>query len=104
MFSAEIDSHSKWINEAFDSVVKEYEGRIIAHNWQIDTGDDLLTIDIEKNIPKEEIDVYKKYNKEGSVPTFVFGCRYARIGNGYEEEDNLFKEKAEFRDVIDKLV
>ncbi len=104
MFSAEIDSHSKWINEAFDSVVKEYEGRIIAHNWQIDTGDDLLTIDIEKNIPKEEIDVYKKYNKEGSDPTFVFGCRYARIGNGYEEEDNLFKEEAEFRDVIDKLV
>ena len=104
LFSASIDPHSRWISNSFNEVTKEYKGRVIAHNWQIDTGDDLLTEEIEEKIPKSEFDIYRKYNNEGSVPTFIFGCKYVRIGNGYEAEDNLLKEEAEFREIIESLI
>jgi len=40
------------------------------------------------------------YSKN-TVPTYVFGCKYVRIGNAYE---TLGEEKAEFRRVIEKLL
>jgi len=104
MFSASIDYHSKWVTDSFNEIVNEYEGRIMAHNWEIDSGDDLLTEKIEEKIPKAEFDIYRKYNNAGTVPTFVFGCKYTRIGNGYEAEDDLLKEKAEFREIIESLI
>lgn len=104
LFSAEVDPHSQWVSKAFNDVAKEYSGKVIAYNWQIDTGDNLLTELIEEKIPKQEIEIYKKYNNAGSVPTFVFGCRYVRVGNGYEAEGSLDKEEAEFRKVIEKLI
>lgn len=104
LFSAEVDPHSQWVSGTFNKVAKEYSGKIAAYNWQIDTGDDLLTEIKEEKIPRSEIEIYKKYNIAGSVPTFVFGCKYSRIGNGYEEEGSLKKEEAEFRKLIEGLV
>ena len=63
-----------------------------------------MTDDNEKSLPRAEFDVYKKYNSQGTVPTFVFGCKYVRIGNGYEGQNDLEKEAKEFRKVIDKLI
>jgi len=102
MFSAAIDPHSQWISNTFLEAVSEYD--VIAENWQIDTGDNLLTEEIESSLPKEEFDIYKKYNSEGTVPTFVFGCKYVRIGNGYEEQGDIEAEKAEFKAIIEKLI
>jgi len=48
--------------------------------------------------------IYNKFNPKGSVPTFVFGCKYFRVGNAYEAQDNLEAEETEFRSVIDKLL
>lgn len=104
LFSAEVDPHSQWVSNVFNKVAKEYSGKIIAYNWQIDTGDNLLTDAKEEKIPKSEVEIYKKYNSAGSVPTFVFGCRYVRIGNGYEKENSLEEEEAEFRKIIEKLI
>lgn len=106
LFSTTWCPHCIWIKDDFDSVVKEYvkKGKIVAYHWQLDTGDDTLTSAIEKKVPAEEEAVYKEFNPEGSIPTFVFGCKYYRIGNGYEREGDHDKEKAEFRQIIEELI
>jgi len=90
----------------FDDVINELieENKIIGYHWDIDTGDNTLTKEIEKGVPKAEIELFKKYNDEGSVPTYVFGCKYVRIGNFYEKEDDLDSEEEEFRAVVNKLL
>lgn len=97
--------HCAWIKDTFDNVVKEYadKGEIIAYHWELDTGDNTLTEEIETGVPKEEVAIFREFST-GGVPTFVFGGRYSRIGNGYEKENDLAKEEAELRAVIDKLI
>jgi len=46
----------------------------------------------------------KKFNPRGSIPTFVFGCKYYRIGAGHEETDDKTAEEAEYRLVIEELL
>ncbi len=91
-----------WVRPAFNAAVKEYadKGLIIAYNWQLDTGDDLMTSGKEKSVPKEEFEIYKKFSQD-SVPAFVFGCKYYRIGNYY---DSIEDEEMEFRAMIQKLL
>ena len=81
-----------------------YSENIIAYHWNLDTGDNTLTKEKEKGIPKSEIEIFKKYNPEGTVPTYVFGCKYIRIGNFFEKENNLAQEEKEFTSVIEKLL
>jgi len=99
MFSAKSSVKSQWAKDAFASITSKYNN-IVAYHWVLDTGDNLLTDDIEKAIPKDEIAVFKKYSPEGAVPLFVFGCKYARIGNGYED---LALEEKEFQKIIKNL-
>ena len=98
--------HCQWISETFDAVVKMYvdEGLIVAHHWEIDTGDDTLTSQVEQGVPDSEMAIYNEFNPQGSIPTFVFGCKYYRIGNGYEQQDDLESEAAEFEAVIEALI
>lgn len=97
--------HCKWIAKTFDSVAKEYadEGKIIAHHWEVDTNDDTLTEEIEDSMPDAEMLAYREYGN-GGVPMFVFGCRYVRIGNGYEAQGDLEAEEKEFRSIIESLL
>lgn len=96
----------KWIKARFDSVIKDYleEDEIVAYHWEIDSGDNTLTKETEEGVPKQEIEIFKKYSPEAMVPTYVFGCKYVRIGNFYEQSDNLDAEEEEFRTVINKLI
>lgn len=104
MYSLTHCPHCQWIKEAFKEVAKKYEGKIIAHLWQLDTGDDEMTEKVESEVPSKEKEIYEKTGGVG-VPTFVFGCKYYRIGNAYENEENgLEKEKAQFREIIEKLL
>lgn len=98
--------HCVWIQETFDSVVKEYvrAGKIVAHHWELDTGDDSLTAEKETGAPASEEAIYRKFNPRGSIPTFVFGCKYFRIGNAHEREQDLEAEAADFRAVIEELL
>ncbi|MDP7506381.1 MAG: peptidylprolyl isomerase [Candidatus Woesearchaeota archaeon] len=98
--------HCVWVKDTFDKVAREYiaQGKIVAYHWDVDSGDNTLTPEIETNIPPEEIEIFKKYNSKGSIPTFVFGNKYKRIGNGYEAEDDLGAEEAEFRAIIEELI
>ena len=105
LFSTTWCPHCKWIKDTFDETVKKYvdEGKIVAHHWEFDTLDDTLTPDVEKAIPDSEKAVFDKYNPQGGVPTFVFGCKYIRVGDGYESTQDLEAEKKEFVSLIEEL-
>jgi thiol-disulfide isomerase/thioredoxin len=106
LFSTTWCPHCVWIKPTFDRVAKEYAdaGKIVAYHWELDTKDDTLTPGIEDSVPASEIAVYQKFNPSQSIPTFVFGGKYWRIGNGYEDEQDLQKEEQEFRAVMDELI
>lgn len=106
LFSTTWCPHCQWIKETFDKVAKDYtaQGGIKAYHWEVDTGDNTLTDEVEAQVPAEEMAIYSKFNPRGSIPTFVFGCKYWRVGNGYEQQDDLASEEAEFRAVIEELL
>lgn len=99
--------HCRWIKETFDKVVKEYadKGQIVAHHWELDAKDDTLTEENEGNIPDSEMQIFRKFDPSGGVPAFVFGCKYYRLGNGYERAENgLELEEQEIRNAIDSII
>jgi len=106
LFSTTWCPHCEWIKETFDNTVKEYvdEGKIVAYHWELDINDNTLTEEAEKEVPESEKNIFSKYNPDGGIPTFVFGCKYLRIGNGYEAKQDLASEDAEFRAVIEELI
>ncbi len=73
-------------------------------HWEVDLGDDTLTPEFEGAFPISEVELFKTSNEKGFVPKFDFGCKYERIGNPFEAEDDLVKEEAEFRRVIELLL
>lgn len=101
LFSTTKNPASEWVSKAFDEVANEYKDTVIAYHWQLDTGDNTLTEINENGMPKEEVGIFQKYSPQNSVPAYVFGCKYVRIGNAYSTLD---EEKAEFRRVIEQLV
>ena len=104
LFSTTWCPHCKWVKDSFDKVMREYEGEIVAYHWELDINDDLLTPQAELSVPQSEQDKFQEFNPRGSIPTFVFGGKYVRVGNGYETEDDLAAEEAEFRAVIEALL
>jgi len=106
LFSTTWCPHCVWIKETFDSTVKEYvdAGKITVYHWELDTGDNTLTEQVESVVPESELAVYKEFNPKGSIPTFVFGCKYSRIGNGFESTQDLISEAKEFRTAIETLL
>lgn len=98
--------HCKWIEKTYQNVVNDYvkQGKVVAYQWYVDVNDDLLTAELENSVPESEIVVFKKFNPRMSIPTFVFGCRFIRIGNGYEDQKDLKAEEEEFKAVIETLI
>jgi len=118
LFSTTGCPHCVWIMGTFDKVAKEYvdAGKIVAYHWELNTGDDTLTEAVETAVPGSEDAVYKKFNPRGSIPTFVFGGKYYRVGNGFEGPgdtqnpttaaslEHLAQEEADFRAAIEALL
>lgn len=106
LFSTTWCPHCQWVADTFDSVVQTYvdDGLIVAHHWELDTGDDTLTIQVEQAVPDDEMAVFFEFNPQESIPAFVFGCKYYRIGTAYEQENDLDSEAAEFIAVIEGLL
>lgn len=106
LFSTTWCPHCTWIKDTYENTVQEYvaQGKIVAYHWEIDILDDTLTPGIEGTFPDSELAVYKKFNPKGSIPTFVFGGKYFRVGNGYESTNNLALEEQEFRQIIESLI
>lgn len=105
LFSTTTCPHCKWIKKTFDSIANEYieKGLITAYHWEIDEKDNTLTDDVEGALPDKEVVVLQRYSN-GGVPLFVFGCKYVRVGNVYESQDDLAAEEAELRYVIESLL
>ena len=106
LFSTTWCPHCQWIKDAFDEVVKKYvdQDKIVAYHWDVDTNNNTLTSAKESVVPAKDLAVYQEFNPQGSIPTFVFGCKYFRIGNGYEQQDDLNSEKAEFEALIKDII
>ncbi|MEK6847915.1 MAG: thioredoxin family protein [Nanoarchaeota archaeon] len=105
LFSTTWCPHCIWIKDTFDSLAEEnFSRQINLQHWELDTGDNILTPEIETKVPEDILDIYKKYNPKGSIPTFLFGGKYMRIGNGYESKGNLTAEKEDFKFIIGKLL
>lgn len=106
LFSTTWCPHCKWISDTFDNTVKKYidSGDIVAYHWEVDINDDVLTTEKETAVPPSHLAIYQKFNPQGSIPTFVFGCKYYRIGNGFERENDLASEAAEFEALIQEMI
>lgn len=106
MFSTSWCPHCRWVKPMFEAAVKDYvkRGKIVAHQWELDTNDDTLTTKQETAVNTEDMLLYEKYNPDGSIPTFIFGCQYFRIGTGHERTQDTAAEEQEFKDIIDKLL
>jgi len=79
------------INLAFQNALMNFDVKV--YSWNLDSD----------KLPKEEIAVLKKYNSDGAVPAYVFGCKYVRVGNAYSGL-NLNAEEVEFRNILSELV
>lgn len=106
LYSTTVCPHCRWINSTFNGVMDEYltAGKIVAHHWDVDMGNDQFTPVKESAIPQAEVDLFMSVNSRLSVPTYLFGCKYVRVGNAYETQDDLDAEAGEFKAVIEKLL
>jgi len=106
LFSTTWCPHCQWIAETFDSLANEsFASQINLQHWQLDTGDNTLTpLIIETEVPSSIRAIFDKYNPEGSIPTFVFGGKYIRVGTGYEAQNDLNAELEDFKLIIGKLL
>lgn len=106
LFSTTWCPHCKWVKDTFESTIQEYvdAGKIVAYHWELDTDDDSLTEEVESSIPDSEYAIYQQFNPKATIPTFVFGCKYYRVGNAYEQQNDLDAEEADFKQVIDALI
>lgn len=106
LFSSSSCSHCEWAGEIFDPIVKFYiaDGLIEAHHYDTQTGDDLLTDEVETQIPPAYLQLKKDGDPKGLVPYYNFSCKYERIGNGHEKTDDIAAEGEEICMVIETLI
>ncbi|MBU0536667.1 MAG: SurA N-terminal domain-containing protein [Nanoarchaeota archaeon] len=104
LFSTTTCPHCRWIKQTFDSMAKEYGDTIAAYHWEMDTGDNTLTPEPETKVPDTYLKMFWEKSEQGGVPTYVFGCKYYRIGNAFEQANDLAAEERDFKAVIDMLL
>ncbi len=104
LFSTTWCPHCEWIQETFDGLTDEFGDQVNIQHWEIDIGDNTITSEVETEVPEDMMEIYRKYNPDGSIPTFVFGGKYARVGNGYESQSDLAAELEDFKFIIGKLL
>ncbi|MFA6919179.1 MAG: hypothetical protein WC244_03675 [Patescibacteria group bacterium] len=109
LFSTTWCAHCNWIKATFDQAMAKYvkDGKIVAYHWETDEDDNTdntLTSSVEKQMPASAQAVYQEFDPKGLIPAFVFGCKYFRIGNGYEAKNDLASEVKEFDAIIKDLI
>ncbi|MDP2665906.1 MAG: hypothetical protein Q8P05_00170 [Candidatus Diapherotrites archaeon] len=106
LYSTTTCPHCRWINSTFNGVMDEYMnvGKIVAMHWDVDARNDQFTPGLDGAVPPEETKLFESFNPNFSVPTFVFGCKYFRVGNAYETQNDVDAEAAEFKAVIERLL
>ena len=83
------------------------KGLIVGAHWDIDSAsksDNQVTPSVEGAFPPAELSLFQSINPNGTIPTFLFGCKYYRVGNAYETQNDADAEAGEFKAVINKLL
>ncbi|MCK5282706.1 MAG: peptidylprolyl isomerase [Nanoarchaeota archaeon] len=101
MYTSSTCEKCRDIEIAFRNTVQTYD--VVVKEWELDTGDNLYTSEIETSMTSSEYELLKKYNPSFAVPAYVFGCRYVRIGNAFAEPDYLEEEKI-FMETIERII
>lgn len=104
LFTTSWCPHCTWIKDTFIEWANANSDKANIYHWDVDTGDNLLTEEVETEVPEDHMDIYEVSNPSGSIPTFVFGCKYVRVGNGYEAANDLEAEKEAFDTVLKELL
>jgi len=108
LFSTNTCPHCQWIKDTFDGWAKKNADKIVAYHWEVDSGDNTLTSAVETTVPADQQALYDEFSwdsgRNGYVPTFVFGCKYFRVGNGYESAKDLNAEVAEYDAALNDLL
>lgn len=106
LFSTAWCPHCQWTAPIFDKVVKDYldQEKINAYHWQIDTGDNALTEEIETQVPEIAQHIFRTINPSKSIPVLIFGGKFYRIGSGRASSNVTDDEEKEFRSLIDYLI
>lgn len=101
--------HCIYIKDTFVKWGKDNSDKLDVQLWVFDgkspdSADNLITDEIETSISNEAMQVYEKMNPDGTVPTFIFGCKYVRVGNGFEGENDLNKEVEAYNKIKEKIL
>ena len=106
MFTRQGCHFCEWVEGTFDDVVTEYvkKGLIEAHHYDYNTKDDILTPQVETKIPEKFLKLFDFNNPESGTPYFNFGGMYYRAGDGYFQQDDLYAEEMEMRQIIEDLI
>ena len=106
LFTSHLCAHCEWLGKIFDVIVMNYveDGSIEAHHYDILTGDDLLTEQVETEIPEEILELYHHGSPKDLVPYINFSCKYERVGTGHEKTQDADAEGREIMEVIETLI
>jgi hypothetical protein len=89
----------EWISQTFKEVSVELSELGSFYNWDLSTGDNLLTEEIESAIPKAEWDLFKEVNPQMGLPLYIVGCESSKTGTSFESNDSEL-EKQELMNII----
>lgn len=104
LYSVSWQDASQFGTDAFEQALIGYEDTLEAHMWEVDTDDDLLTEEVETEMTEQHKTLFKRFNPGSSVPAYLIGCKYFRIGNGYWEEKDSASEILELQAIFDEIL
>ncbi|MBN1386556.1 peptidylprolyl isomerase [Candidatus Woesearchaeota archaeon] len=106
LYTVSYQEASQFAEAAFRQALERFDrsGELSAYVWQVDTNDDVMTPELESAIPQEELDLFRKYNPGNSVPAYLIGCKYLRIGNGHWENKDMASETLEIEAMFDEII
>lgn len=105
-FGSSTCSICEWLGPIFDHAVMNYmeDGSIEAHHYDLLSGDDLLTEEIETEVPPIFLKLKEKGDPQDLVPYINFSCKYERVGLGFKEDRDAEAEGQAIIDIIDTLI
>jgi hypothetical protein len=108
MFSSSPCKECKALASRLTALLQSYEGAngsvFMPSLWELDTGDNLYTKEIETGVPEWQVDVFRRLSPQNEVPAYSFGCTYTRTGHLPGAQGNLNAEEKEFKAVLSALL
>ncbi len=108
MFTTSTCKECRIVASRLTALLQSYESKgdspFAPYIWELDTGDNLYTAEVEQGVPKAHIAIFKGLSSQGEVPAYSFGCAYTRVGHLPNSAGNVNAEEEEFTSVLSALV